>query len=168
MHLLNPWIFPRTVVMAPQFIRWFGDLGMGDIPSVGGKNANLGELYRELTPRGIRVPNGFAVTADGYRHFLKAGNLVETIRPLLAGLDTRNLSDLAERGRRVREKILATPLPRALEQEILPAYAKLGEQYGPGTDVAVRSSATAEDLPRASFAGQHESFLNIRGDRALL
>ena len=154
--------------MAPQFIRWFGDLGMSDIPSVGGKNANLGELYRELTPRGIRVPNGFAVTADGYHYFLKTGNLVETIRPLLAGLDTRNLSDLAERGRRVREKILATPLPRDLEQEILAAYAKLGEQYGPGTDVAVRSSATAEDLPGASFAGQHESFLNICGGRALL
>ena len=116
--------------MAPQFIRWFANLGMGDIPSVGGKNANLGELYRELTPRGIRVTNGFAVTADGYRHFLKAGNLVETIRSLLAGLDTRNLSDLAERGRHVREKILATPLPRDLEQEILAAYAKLGEQYG--------------------------------------
>ena len=154
--------------MAPPFIRWFGDLRMGDIPSVGGKNANLGELYRELTPRGIRVPNGFAVTADGYHQFLKTGNLVETIRSLLAGLDTRNLSDLADRGRRVREKILATPLPGDLEQEILAAYAKLGEQYGPGTDVAVRSSATAEDLPGASFAGQHESFLNICGDRALL
>ena len=154
--------------MAPKFIRWLADLGMGDIPIVGGKNANLGELYRQLTLRGIRVPNGFAVTADGYRHFLKAGNLVEAIRSLLAGLDTRNLSDLAERGRHVREKILATPLPRDLEQEILAAYAKLGEQYGPGTDVAVRSSATAEDLPGASFAGQQESYLNIRGDRALL
>lgn len=154
--------------MAPQFIRWFDDLGMDDIPRVGGKNANLGELYRELTPRGIRVPNGFAVTADGYRYFLKTGNLVEVIRSLLSGLDTRNLADLAERGRHVREKILATPLPHDLEQEILTAYAKLGEQYGPGTDVAVRSSATAEDLPGASFAGQQESFLNIRGDRALL
>jgi pyruvate,water dikinase len=154
--------------MAPQFIRWFADLSMDDIPSVGGKNANLGELYRELTPRGIRIPNGFAVTADGYRHFLKAGNLIETIRSLLTGLDTRNLSDLAERGRHVREKILATSLPRDLEQEIVAAYAKLSEQYGSGTDVAVRSSATAEDLPGASFAGQQESFLNIHGDRALL
>jgi pyruvate,water dikinase len=154
--------------MATPFIRWFADLSMDDIPSVGGKNANLGELYRELTPRGIRVPNGFAVTADGYRHFLKTGNLVEVIRAQLAGLDTRNLADLAERGRRLRERILATPLPRELELQILAAYAKLAEQYGPSTDVAVRSSATAEDLPGASFAGQQESFLNIRGDRALL
>jgi hypothetical protein len=168
LNQLNRSIFPENLIMAPQFIRWFADLGMDDIPSVGGKNANLGELYRELTPRGIRVPNGFAVTATGYGHFLKSGNLVETIRSLLSGLDTRNLSDLAERGRHVRERILATPLPHDLELEILAAYAKLGEQYGPGTDVAVCSSATAEDLPRASFAGQQESYLNICGDRALL
>lgn len=154
--------------MTPQFICWFGDLGMDDIPRVGGKNANLGELYRQLTPRGIRVPNGFAVTADAYRHFLRASNLESTIETLLSGLDTSNLADLAERGRRVREAILASPIPGDLEREILTAYSRLGEEYGPGTDVAVRSSATAEDLPGASFAGQQESYLNIRGERALL
>ena len=154
--------------MATEFIRWFNDLCMDDIPRVGGKNANLGELYRELTPRGIRVPNGFAVTADGYHRFVMAGNLTGAIRSVLTGLDTRNLADLAERGRRLRDKILATPLPRELEQEIVTAYAKLGEQYGATPDVAVRSSATAEDLPGASFAGQQESYLNIRGEQALL
>jgi pyruvate,water dikinase len=154
--------------MAPQFIRWFGELGIGDVGLVGGKNASLGEMYRELTPSGIRIPNGFAVTAEGYRHFLAVGALSERLRTILQGLDTRNLPELAERGRRLREAILATPFPEDLRQEILDAYAALCREYGPETDTAVRSSATAEDLPTASFAGQQESFLNVRGERALL
>jgi pyruvate,water dikinase len=153
---------------APRFIRWFADVGIEDVALVGGKNASLGEMYRELTPRGIRVPNGFAITAAGYRHFLKAGALDRRLHELLAGLDTHDLADLAERGRRLREAVLATPLPDDLRQEILAAYAQLCREYGPETDTAVRSSATAEDLPGASFAGQQESFLNVRGDRALL
>jgi phosphoenolpyruvate synthase/pyruvate phosphate dikinase len=139
----------------PRFIRWFRDIGIADVGLAGGKNASLGEMYRELTPEGIRVPNGFAVTND-------------RIRSILQGLDTRNLADLAERGRRVREAMLATPLPEDLHQAITQAYAELCRKYGPDTDTAVRSSATAEDLPTASFAGQQESFLNVRGDRALL
>jgi pyruvate,water dikinase len=125
-------------------------------------------MYRELTPCGIKIPNGFAVTAAGYRHVLQVGGLAETIRQILSGLDTRDLANLAERGRRVREAILTTPLPYDLQQEIIQAYTALCAEYGPETDVAVRSSATAEDLPDASFAGQQESFLNIRGERALL
>jgi pyruvate,water dikinase len=154
--------------MTPHFIRWFDQLGIEDIALVGGKNASLGEMYRELTPQGIRIPNGFAITAEAYRHFLRKGQLGDRIRTLLEGLDTRNLPDLADRGRRLREAILATPLPADLQEEITQAYAELCRQYGPETDTAVRSSATAEDLPTASFAGQQESFLNVRGERALL
>lgn len=154
--------------MANKYIRWFRDIGIDAVPLVGGKNASLGEMYRELTPRGIRIPNGFAVTAAAYRHFLHTGQLDARLRELLAGLDTRDLADLAERGRRLRDAILVTPLPEDLRREIVEAYAVLCQEYGPETDTAVRSSATAEDLPTASFAGQQESFLNIRGERALL
>jgi pyruvate,water dikinase len=153
---------------APRFVRWFRDVGIADVGLVGGKNASLGEMYRELTPAGIRVPNGFAITAAAYRHFLDTGGLSGKIHAALQGLDTRDLADLAEKGRRAREAVLATPLPDDLQQEIIQAYAELGREYGPETDTAVRSSATAEDLPSASFAGQQESFLNIRGERALL
>jgi pyruvate,water dikinase len=125
-------------------------------------------MYRELTSHGIIIPNGFAITAEGYRHVLRVGGLAEKIHQILADLDTRDLANLAERGRRVREAVLATPLPADLQREIGAAYDTLCAEYGPETDVAVRSSATAEDLPDASFAGQQESFLNIRGERALL
>lgn len=148
------------------FIRWFADLGIADVPTVGGKNASLGEMYRELTPRGIRVPNGFAITADAYRHVLRTGDLERQLRGQLTGLNTRDLAGLAERGRHLREIMLSRPLPDDLSGEILCAYQQLGG--GNDIDVAVRSSATAEDLPTASFAGQQESFLNIRGGRALL
>ncbi len=152
----------------PRFIRWFRDIGIEDVGLVGGKNASLGEMCRELAPRGIKIPNGFAVTAEGYRHVLRVDGLAETIRSLLSDLDTRNLANLAARGRRVREAILAVRFPDDLRAEIIEAYAALCAEYGAETDVAVRSSATAEDLPDASFAGQQESFLNIRGERALL
>ena len=150
-----------------RFIRWFRDITIADVGIVGGKNASLGEMSRELIPQGISIPNGFAVTADGYRHVLAVGGLAHRIRTILADLDTNDLGNLAERGRRVREAILATPLPTDLQQEIGEAYITLCAEYGSETDVAVRSSATAEDLPDASFAGQQESFLNIRGERAL-
>jgi pyruvate,water dikinase len=151
-----------------RFIRWFRDITMADVGVVGGKNASLGEMYRELSPRGIPVPNGFAITAEGYRHVVHVGGLAQTIQSVLADLNTAELTNLAERGRRVREAILATPFPADLQQEIREAYAALCAEYGAETDVAVRSSATAEDLPDASFAGQQESFLNMRGERALL
>lgn len=163
-------LLPRLpgCIMAYRFIRFFNEIGIDDIALVGGKNASLGEMYRELAIHGIRVPNGFAVTAEAYRHFLHVGGLEGGMRAILADLDTHDLANLAERGRRLRELILATPLPQEIEREIVAAYGELCQEYGPETDTAVRSSATAEDLPTASFAGQQESFLNIRGERALL
>ncbi len=152
----------------PRFIRWFREIGIGDVGLVGGKNASLGEMYRELTSKGIRIPNGFAVTAEGYRHFFKASGLDQAIAKGLQGLDTRDYSNLAERGHKVRDAILAASLPDDLKREIVEAYGQLCGEYGPQTDTAVRSSATAEDLPTASFAGQQESYLNVRGDRAVL
>jgi pyruvate,water dikinase len=121
-----------------------------------------------LTPGGIRVPNGFAVTAEVYRSFLKVKGLGEKIQDALQGLDTRNLTSLADRGLRIRNAILSTPLPEAVQSQIAAAYAELCREFGPDTDAAVRSSATAEDLPTASFAGQQESYLNIRGEAAIL
>jgi pyruvate,water dikinase len=149
-----------------SFVRWFQEIGLGDVPLVGGKNASLGELYRELSRAGVRVPNGFAITADGYRHFMRATGLAATVDSLTAGLQPGNLADLAERGLAIRQAILAAHLPDDLQEAIAAAYAQLGE--GAAIDVAVRSSATAEDLPDASFAGQQETYLNVRGQAALV
>jgi pyruvate,water dikinase len=147
--------------MPAPLIRWFRETGIEDVALVGGKNASLGEMYRELVPKGVRIPNGFAVTAEAYRLFIQNTGLVETIRRELTGLDTHQLADLAARGRRIRNAIMAAPFPDDLARAITTAYEELCREYGPDTDVAVRSSATAEDLPEASFAGQQESFLNI-------
>ena len=147
-------------------VGWFADLGLNDVPLVGGKNASLGELYRALSSAGVRVPNGFAVTADGYRHFVQATGLAATIAKLLSGLDVGNLAALAERGLAIRHAITAADLPADLQDAIVAAYEQLGG--GAAVDVAVRSSATAEDLPEASFAGQQETYLNVCGRAALL
>jgi pyruvate,water dikinase len=148
------------------FVRWFKDIGLADVPQVGGKNASLGELYRELAGSGVRVPNGFAITADAYWHFLEASGLSRHIPALLQGLDTRDLADLASRGIAVRHAIMAADLPADLQEAIVAAYGQLGERAA--IDVAVRSSATAEDLPDASFAGQQETYLNVRGRTSLI
>lgn len=152
----------------PSFIRWFADLGIGDVALVGGKNASLGEMYRELVPMGVNVPNGFAVTADGYRHFVERAGIDAAMRALIAGLDKRDMADFARRGRALRDLVYGAPLPDDMAAEIVEAYRHLEAAYGGHTSVAVRSSATAEDLPSASFAGQHESFLNISGDAQVL
>jgi pyruvate,water dikinase len=151
---------------APCFVRWFHEIGLKDVSLVGGKNASLGELYRELTATGVRVPNGFAVTADAYRHFMQTSGLAGRIEGILRGLDVSNLAGLAERGLAVRHAITAAELPTDLQDAIVAAYERLGE--GEPVDVAVRSSATAEDLPDASFAGQQETYLNVRGRAALV
>jgi pyruvate, water dikinase len=143
-------------------ILWYRDLTIGDVPRVGGKNAALGEMVRELLPLGVRVPNGFAVTADAYNYFLDATNLRVRINETLEGLDTHNMRDLQERGKRVREMILAEELPADLKTSVASAYKDLVDMEG-AEDVAVRSSATAEDLPGASFAGQQETYLNVVG-----
>ncbi len=157
-----------TAEVTTNHIRWFEQIGMGDVALVGGKNASLGEMYRELTPKGIKVPHGFAVTAEAYRYFLHQAGLDQEIRRLLAGLDTRDLANLQQRGRRVRESILAASLPQDLERAIVEAYVLLGQASPEPVDVAVRSSATAEDLPESSFAGQQETYLNVQGSAALL
>lgn len=152
-----------------SFVLDFIDLSIEDVPLVGGKNASLGEMYRELAAKKVRVPNGFAVTATAYRYFIEKAGIKKEIERILSDLDTADMKNLSERGRKVRETILKAQIPKELEQEIFKAYTKLSRQYKEeSTDVAVRSSATAEDLPDASFAGQQETFLNIRGERALL
>ncbi|MFH1192780.1 MAG: phosphoenolpyruvate synthase [Candidatus Jorgensenbacteria bacterium] len=150
------------------FIIWFKDLRLKDVPKVGGKTAALGEMYANLTKHGIRVPDGFAVTAGAYRYFLKEAGLDREIKTLLAGLNTHNLKDLQRRGKAVRELIVKAELPADLKREIRAAYRKLERKYGKNSGVAVRSSATAEDLPGVSFAGQHETFLNVQGADAVL
>lgn len=146
-----------------KYIRWFEKTTIDDIPLVGGKNASLGEMYRELTSKGIRIPNGFSVTSEAYWHTLKAGGILEKLKKTMEGLDTADVADLAKRGKIARDLILGAGIPDDLWEEIKTAYDGLCEQYGEDTDVAVRSSATAEDLPTASFAGQQETYLNIRG-----
>ncbi|WP_395739857.1 phosphoenolpyruvate synthase [Prosthecobacter sp.] len=153
---------------APRFIKRFAEIHIEDVPLVGGKNASLGEMFRELGAQGVKVPDGFAVTAEGYRHFLHSTGLDARISQILAGLDTRDMDNLQHRGAEVRQAILSTPLPQDLEAEILAAYQRLGGAQKPPPDVAVRSSATAEDLPDASFAGQQETYLNVRGGSSLL
>jgi pyruvate,water dikinase len=159
---------PRAAADGRRFIRGFAEIGIADIPLVGGKNASLGEMFRELAPKGVKIPDGFAITAEAYRHFLREAKLDQRIRDILAGLDTRDVENLRSRGSQVRHAILAAELPADLEREIITAYDALkGRQLHPA-DVAVRSSATAEDLPDASFAGQQETYLNVAGHLALL
>ena len=149
-------------------ILWFDQLTIEDVPLVGGKNASLGEMYQALTPQGVLVPNGFAVTATAYRFFMESAGLMEHIRDVLSDLDTSDMDNLSSKGKQVRTLIINAEFPDSLKHDIVHAYHHLCKQYGPLTDVAVRSSATAEDLPDASFAGQQETFLNIHGEQELL
>jgi pyruvate,water dikinase len=154
---------PRT-----PFIKWFDDITIDDIPLVGGKNASLGEMVRELSGQGVRVPDGFAVTAEAFRHFISEAGLDETIRRALSDLDTRDTDNLSRRGQTVRDAIRGSAMPKALQDQIGEAYRRLQGAAEQLPDVAVRSSATAEDLPDASFAGQQETYLNVQGLAALL
>jgi len=155
---------------ANALILWFDQLGIEDVPLVGGKNASLGEMYSNLTAEGVPIPNGFAITAKAYFYIVEKAGIRDQIRQILTGLDTRNVVDLHDRGHRIRELIKGAELPPDLKQQISEAYRNLCGAYNAekkDIDVAVRSSATAEDLPDASFAGQQETFLNIRGETAL-
>ncbi len=144
------------------------EVGMGDLGLVGGKNASLGEMLQQLSARGVNVPTGFATTAVAYRYFIQAADLEPRLRHLFADLDVDDVSNLQQRGKQARSLILQTPFPEELEQAIAEGYQSLCDRYGADTDVAVRSSATAEDLPDASFAGQQETYLNIQGLPGLL
>ncbi|MFH1170997.1 MAG: phosphoenolpyruvate synthase [bacterium] len=158
----------RALTRSRRLVLWFNELGVNDVPLVGGKNASLGEMHRQLAPKGIVVPNGFATTAFAYRLFLKESKTDKKIRSILRDLATTNLTNLQQHGHAVRQAILATPFPKELQKSILASYRTLEKEFGKNVDVAVRSSATAEDLPDASFAGQQETFLNIRGPEMLL
>jgi pyruvate, water dikinase len=149
-------------------VRWFKDLGMTDLEEVGGKNASLGEMVSQLADLGVRVPNGFATTAAAYRSFIGDTGLAERIDDLLDGLDTDDVRRLAEVGTEIRAAVVAQEFPGDLEADVRAAYDELVEESGEEPSFAVRSSATAEDLPDASFAGQQETFLNVRGIDAVL
>ncbi len=151
-----------------QYVKRFNELGINDVPVVGGKNASLGEMYQALSGEGIKVPNGFATTADAYRLYIEHNGLHEKIADELKALDTHDVNALQISGAKIRQWIMHGKMPEALAAEIRAAYKEVEAEYGENTDVAVRSSATAEDLPTASFAGQQETYLNIRGTTNLL
>ncbi|HET9471415.1 MAG TPA: phosphoenolpyruvate synthase, partial [Usitatibacter sp.] len=158
----------RPLQAAGALTRPFSAIRIEDVALVGGKNAALGEMYGALAPLGIPVPNGFAVTALAYREVLERAGAWEALRGTLDGLRPDDVSDLAVRAARAREIVYSAPLPPGLVAEISAGYAQLRSEYGDDVTLAVRSSATAEDLPTASFAGQHESFLNVHGEAMLL
>jgi pyruvate,water dikinase len=155
-----------------NFVLWFNEIGIGDVPMVGGKNASLGEMYQKLHDRGISIPNGFAITAYAYRYFIKYAGIEDEIKKVLKDLDTSKLDNLMRKGREVRDIMHHAEFPPDLVQAIYVAYDKLAEEFGQkgldDLDVAIRSSATAEDLPDASFAGQQDTYLNVRGKRRVL
>ncbi len=150
------------------FVLWFDQLRNDDVGLVGGKNASLGEMYSELTSKGVNIPNGFAVTAKAYFHLLDSNDARKKIQGILKDLNTKDLHNLQERGHKVRQLIRSLEFPQDLKDALFEGYKNMCLQYGDNVDVAVRSSATAEDLPDASFAGQQETYLNIRGEEALL
>jgi len=175
-------VFPNTLnnQKDQKLILWFEEVGISDIPLVGGKNASLGEMIQQLTPKGVTVPSGFATTAYAYRYFIQGAGLETKLRELFADLDVENVSDLRKVGKKARSLILDTPFPSELEEAIIQAYQQMCDRYHSNNaseqssindieiDVAVRSSATAEDLPDASFAGQQETYLNVYGEDAVL
>jgi pyruvate,water dikinase len=144
------------------------EVGIADIPLVGGKNASLGEMLQQLECKGVKVPNGFATSAYAYRYFIQAAGLEAKLRQIFADLNVDDVNNLRQTGKQARNLMLQTPFPEELQTAIAQAYEHLCQQYGPDTDVAVRSSATAEDLPDASFAGQQETYLNVHGLPAVL
>ncbi len=156
----------RTGPKEQALVLWFEEVGIADIPLVGGKNASLGEMIRQLQPKGVNVPNGFATTAYAFRYFIEKAGLETKLRELFADLDIEDMNNLRDRGRQARSLVLNTPFPEDLQLAIAMSYQKLCDcelSCGKEADVAVRSSATAEDLPDASFAGQQETYLNVYG-----
>ncbi|MDY6869072.1 MAG: phosphoenolpyruvate synthase [Actinomycetota bacterium] len=149
-------------------VRFFEEIGIDDVPLVGGKNASLGEMYRNLSGQNVRVPHGFAITAAAYRHMLDEADAWGRLHAELDDIDPADVAALARKGKRAREIVYGAGLPDDLAAQIRDAYRKLQQEYGEDVSLAVRSSATAEDLPTASFAGQQDSYLNIKGDESLL
>ena len=155
-------------LMIEEFNKWFEELRIEDVPSVGGKNASLGEMIKNLGEKGVSVPSGFAVTAYAYKYMIEKAGVDVKIKEILSDLNTHDVNNLAERGQKIRELVKNTPIPPELEEDIRKYYHEMEKRYGENVDVAVRSSATAEDLPDASFAGQQETYLNVRGEDDLI
>jgi pyruvate,water dikinase len=151
-----------------KFVKWFEEIGAQDVDLVGGKNASLGEMVKNLRKKGVNVPSGFAITAEAYKYVIEKAGIDQKIKEILTDLDTRDIENLADRGEKLRNLIEHSRCPKDLEEEIRLSYRKMEERFGKDVDVAVRSSATAEDLPTASFAGQQTSYLNVRGENDLL
>ena len=149
-----------------QLIRKFSEISIADTAEVGGKNSSLGEMFTQLSPKGIRIPDGFATTAFAFRHFLEENKLSDTLTQLMEQLDKKDFTNLKEIGLKARETILEANMPEDLHEAVTGAYKELSGDND--VEVAVRSSATAEDLPQASFAGQHESYLNVKGEAAVI
>ncbi len=151
-----------------SYIRFFEEFGIDDVPLVGGKNASLGEMFQKLSGQGVRVPHGFAITAEAYKHMLDSAGAWDALHAELDDLDPADVTALARKGKRAREIVYGAGLPDDLAAEIVDAYRMLQDEYGEEVSLAVRSSATAEDLPTASFAGQQDTYLNIKGPESLL
>jgi pyruvate,water dikinase len=149
-------------------IKWFNEIGIEDVAHVGGKNASLGEMYQSLTQEGVRVPNGFAITSEAYVYMLDENQAWNKLHQLLDDIDVNNIQELQKRGKTCREIVYNCVIPEDLKNDILEAYIKLKEEYGDTLSLAVRSSATAEDSPEASFAGQNDTYLNITSEDELL
>ena len=154
--------------MSFKYIKFFHEIGIEDVQSVGGKNASLGEMYQNLTAHCVKVPNGFAITAEAYSYVLESNGALKALHVALDGLNPESVDDLQTRGKKCREIVYNCVIPDDLRLEILEAYKRLQEEYGENLSMAVRSSATAEDSPEASFAGQNETYLNVSGEEALL
>jgi pyruvate,water dikinase len=151
-----------------KFVKSFEEIQAQDVALVGGKNASLGEMIRNLGEKGVNVPPGCAITAEAYRYVVEKAGISQKIKDTLADLDTHDMRNLAKRGEKIRKLIANSPCPKELEEEIRMCYRKMEERFGKNADVAVRSSATAEDLPTASFAGQQTTYLNVRGEEDLI
>jgi pyruvate,water dikinase len=152
-----------------KYIKFFKEISLTDVPEVGGKNASLGEMYQKLAPKGINLPNGFATTSKSYYYFIEKAGIRDAIVQIFRDLDVKNVKDLEKRGAKIRSLIIRSKLPKDFEEEIRQGYRELSQSCGHrNMVVAIRSSATAEDLPNASFAGQQESYLNIKGERNVL
>jgi len=151
-----------------SYIKWFKDITIKDVPLVGGKNASLGEMYRYLTPKGINIPNGFALTTKAYWKFLKANDLDKTLTEIFKDFNPKSIKSIQEIGKKCRTAIAKGTFPQDLREEILNVYNQLGKIYGKNPDVAVRTSGVAEDMPNTSFAGQFETYLNVKGEEELL
>ena len=150
-------------------ILWFDEINITDIPLVGGKNASLGEMYSKLTKKGVPVPNGFAVTSKAYWEFLAHKDLKKKLKTTLKDLDVNDIKNLKKTGKAVRALLLSASMPKEINIEVIQAYKELAKKTGhTKLAVAVRSSATAEDLPDASFAGQQETYLNVCGEKEVL